>query len=114
MYFSPSSPGVNVTAEQKPSEDVINSVEPSLDLWPLVLARGDDATDIPCDVSEGREVQVANNAQRLLLLCVVDVDSVLSGHRIDHAIWEAEGGCWASWWSSRCTIFGISRFWRWC
>jgi hypothetical protein len=32
VYFSPSSPGANVTAEQKPSEDVINSVEPSFDL----------------------------------------------------------------------------------
>jgi hypothetical protein len=32
VYFSPSSPGANVTAEQKPSEDVISSVEPSFDL----------------------------------------------------------------------------------
>jgi hypothetical protein len=32
VYFSPSSPGANVTAEQKPSDDVISSVDPSLDL----------------------------------------------------------------------------------
>jgi hypothetical protein len=32
VYFSPSSPGANVTAEQNPSDDVINSVEPSFDL----------------------------------------------------------------------------------
>jgi hypothetical protein len=32
VYFSPSSPGAKVTAEQKPSEDVISSVEPSFDL----------------------------------------------------------------------------------
>ena len=32
VYFSPSSPGANVTDEQKPSEEVINSIEPSLDL----------------------------------------------------------------------------------
>jgi hypothetical protein len=33
MYFSPSSPGANVMDEQKPSEDVISSIEPSLDLF---------------------------------------------------------------------------------
>jgi hypothetical protein len=32
VYFSPSSPGANVTAEQNPSEDVISNVDPSLDL----------------------------------------------------------------------------------
>lgn len=32
VYFSPSSPGANVTAEQNPSEEVINSVVPSFDL----------------------------------------------------------------------------------
>lgn len=31
VYFSPSSPGANVTDEQKPSEEVISSIEPSLD-----------------------------------------------------------------------------------
>jgi hypothetical protein len=33
VYFSPSSPGVKVIAEQNPSEDVISSVDPSLDLY---------------------------------------------------------------------------------
>jgi hypothetical protein len=32
VYFSPSSPGANVTAEQNPSEDVISKVDPSFDL----------------------------------------------------------------------------------
>lgn len=32
VYFSPSSPGLKVMAEQNPSEDVINRVDPSLDL----------------------------------------------------------------------------------
>jgi hypothetical protein len=32
VYFSPSSPGAKVTAEQNPSDDVISSVDPSLDL----------------------------------------------------------------------------------
>lgn len=31
VYFSPNSPGENVKAEQKPSEELINSVDPSLD-----------------------------------------------------------------------------------
>jgi hypothetical protein len=31
VYFSPSSPGANVIEEQKPSEEVINSIDPSLD-----------------------------------------------------------------------------------
>jgi hypothetical protein len=35
VYFSPSSPGANVTAEQNPSEDVISNVDPSLDLSSL-------------------------------------------------------------------------------
>lgn len=32
VYFSPSSPGAKVTAEQNPSEEVMSSVDPSLDL----------------------------------------------------------------------------------
>lgn len=32
VYFSPSSPGAKVTAEQKPSEEVMSSVDPSFDL----------------------------------------------------------------------------------
>jgi hypothetical protein len=32
VYFSPNSPGAKVTAEQKPSEEVMSKVEPSLDL----------------------------------------------------------------------------------
>lgn len=32
VYFSPNSPGAKVTAEQNPSEDVMSSVDPSLDL----------------------------------------------------------------------------------
>ena len=32
VYFSPSSPGANVIEEQKPSEDVMSSMDPSLDL----------------------------------------------------------------------------------
>ena len=32
VYFSPSSPIANVTAEQNPSEDVMSSVAPSFDL----------------------------------------------------------------------------------
>ena len=37
VYFSPSSPGAKVTAEQNPSEDVISSVDPSLDLGKLAF-----------------------------------------------------------------------------
>jgi hypothetical protein len=33
VYFSPSSPGENVKDEQNPSEELINSVDPSFDLW---------------------------------------------------------------------------------
>lgn len=32
VYFSPSSPGAKVIAEQNPSEDVMSNVDPSLDL----------------------------------------------------------------------------------
>lgn len=32
MYFSPSSPAEKVTEEQKPSEELIRSVDPSFDL----------------------------------------------------------------------------------
>lgn len=32
MYFSPSSPGEKVKAEQNPSEELISRVEPSFDL----------------------------------------------------------------------------------
>lgn len=32
MYFSPNSPGANVSEEQKPSDELIRSVDPSFDL----------------------------------------------------------------------------------
>jgi hypothetical protein len=39
VYLSPSSPGLNVKEEQNPSEELINNVEPSLDLAMLVIHR---------------------------------------------------------------------------
>jgi hypothetical protein len=40
LYTWPSSPGANVTAEQKPSDELMMSVKPSIDLatWPSKLA----------------------------------------------------------------------------
>jgi hypothetical protein len=43
-------------------------------------------SNVPCNVSKGSKVQVANNAQRLLLLRIVDVNGILGSHRIDHAV----------------------------
>ena len=75
MYFSPSSPGANVTEEQKPSEDVINNVEPSLDLHLLNSIQAMVVWVLPCDIRERSKVQVTDNAQRLLLLGIVQMDS---------------------------------------
>lgn len=100
MYFSPNSPGANVTAEQNPSDEVINRVEPSFDLYTSVWSRKiSGLLGLPCDVCEGSKVQVTNDAQRLLLLGVVDMDGVLCCYSIDHTIRQAESRsrtCWRS------------------
>lgn len=57
VYFSPNSPGAKVTAEQNPSEEVISSVNPSLDLCQVSVAlKSSDCIDVPCNVSEGSKV----------------------------------------------------------
>jgi hypothetical protein len=98
VYFSPSSPGAKVTAEQNPSEDVMSSVDPSLDLHWLAILGDIHALHVPCDISKGSEVQVANNAQRLLLLCIVDVDGILCRYRVNHSVRKSKGRCRPSWW----------------
>ena len=45
-----------------------------------------NGNDVPCDVSKCSEMQVAHDAQRLLLLSVIDVDCILSSNRVDHAV----------------------------
>jgi len=56
---------------------------------------------LPCDICECRKVQVANYAQRLLLLCIVDVNGILCCNSIDHAIRQCKGshrpGRWSGW-----------------
>jgi hypothetical protein len=69
-----------------------------------------DMLNSPGKVGESGVMQVANNAQRLGLLCVVDVNRVLSGHGIDYTIWKVK-----DWWRTvqrrRCgkSIFGPGR-----
>lgn len=70
----PSSPGAKLTAEQKPSEEVMRSVSPSLDLESVPSAPGQVYAErsLPCKVSERRKMQVADNADWRVLLGVVD------------------------------------------
>lgn len=77
-------------AEQNPSEDVISRVDPSFDLEMLAYGTSHVLRYIPCYISKGSKVQIADNAQWFLLLCVVYVDSVLRGDCIDHAVTQTE------------------------
>lgn len=42
--------------------------------------------DLPCKVCEGSTVQVADNADGRVLLCVVDEDGILCSHGIYYPI----------------------------
>lgn len=46
--------------------------------------------NIPGDIGEGSKMQVADNAQRFLLLRVIDVDCVLSCDSIYHTVAQTE------------------------
>ena len=89
--FSPSSPGEKVNAEQKPSDELIRSVNPSFDLERISNESSISIKMIlPCDVCECCKVQIANNAERLLLLCVVHMYRILCCDCIHHAVWQAK------------------------
>ncbi len=51
----------------------------------------------PGEIGEGGVVQITDNAQRPLLLCIVDMYCILRGDCVDYPVWETE-----SWWRSSC------------
>lgn len=102
-YTSPSSPTSNDNVEQKPSEEVIKRVSPSLALqggyglasrrfacFPATGAencvRKEIGAFLPCKIGEGGAVQVAYNAKGRLLLSIVEEDGILGSNGIDHPI----------------------------
>tara|TARA_R110002060_G_scaffold65221_1_gene74236 strand:+ start:546 stop:983 length:438 start_codon:yes stop_codon:yes gene_type:complete len=87
-YLSPSSPGAKVRVEQKPSEEVIRRVKPSLDLeheLGTTIARVDD---LPSQIRECGTVEVAHYTQRSLLLGVIHQYRVFRSHSVDHPVWK--------------------------
>ena len=73
----------------------MTSVRPSVDLH-VVSLRGEktggegEAGHEPCEVGEGGEVEIADDAQGLRVLGVVDEDGVVGGNSVDHAIRKRE------------------------
>jgi hypothetical protein len=87
VYFSPSSPCAKDNAEQNPSFELIMRVNPSLDLnlvniFAIYLIR----KYIPSDICEGCVVQIANNTQGFLLLCIINMNSILRCDCIHYAV----------------------------
>lgn len=62
VYFSPSSPAANVIDEQNPSDEVMSSVAPSLDLVQLVMHHVIRNDYLPGNVGKRSKVQVAHDA----------------------------------------------------
>ena len=46
---------------------------------------------LPSNISESSKVQIADNAQWLLLLRIINVNSILCRNGINHSIRESEG-----------------------
>lgn len=46
----------------------------------------------PSQIGEGSVVQIADNAQRFMLLRVVYMHGILSGNCVDNAIWQTKRG----------------------
>ncbi len=90
-YTCPSSPGVKERVEQKPSEELIRRVSPSVDLARVSGRSKRGQMDSPCEVCECRKVQITDDAQRRLLLRIVHQHSVLRGHGIDDPIGQRKG-----------------------
>jgi hypothetical protein len=94
VYFSPSSPGVKTTTEQKPSVDVMSSVFPSDDLYTsykqLPVSSYDTKDVKPCKIRECCIVQIAYYANGRLLLGVVYQNRILCRHSVNHSIGERE------------------------
>lgn len=106
LYFSPSSPGANVNEEQNPSEELMRRVSPSLDL--LLLVHTPEMKKfgyVPREIREGSKVQITNDAQRLLLLRIVDVHRVLGRNGVHHAIGKAKGRDRSRWRVAWCSSF---------
>lgn len=83
----PSSPGAKVRHEQNPSDDVIRSVLPSFDLFQLSASVFKLCEElIPGKICESCKVEIADDTQRLLLLRVVDVHSILGSDSVYHAV----------------------------
>lgn len=91
VYSWPSSPGAKVKVEQKPSEDVMSRVKPSVDLkQELVVLKKIRGHCLPSQIGESRTMKIANHTERSLLLRIVYQNRVLGGNRVDHSIWQRE------------------------
>ena len=89
LKTSPNSPAAKDREEQKPSEDDIIKVRPSLDLVDLLAGAGvPGELYIPCKIGKGSAVEIAHDADRGLLLSIIQQYRVLSSYRIYHAIWQ--------------------------
>ena len=88
VYFSPSSPGANITTEQNPSLEVISNVSPSGDLFIISEGTTSRRRNIPGKIGKRSIVKIANNADWSLLLGIVDENRVLRSHSVNYAIWE--------------------------
>jgi len=99
VYGVPNSPGENASVEQKPSDELITSVKPSLDLelisWWVAWGR---AGSLPGEVGKGGKVKVADDAQWHLLLRIIHQHCILGGNRIHYSVGQCE---------CRCRVAGI-------
>jgi hypothetical protein len=85
-----------VRVEQKPSEEVIISVKPSLDLFKqLVGTFLRQSRDLPSQIREGSTMEIANDTERCLLLSVIKKHGVLRSNGIYHTVRERERHWWA-------------------
>jgi hypothetical protein len=110
VNICPSSPGLKVRVEQKPSDELMSNVSPSLDLE-ILSARFDHTFSrfVPGKVCESCKVQVAHDSDGSHLLRVVYKHRVLRRHSIDDAVRQSE-----SWSGSGCrsTQIVLQGSWR--
>lgn len=94
----PNSPGWKVRQEQKPSDDVISKVLPSLDLYCIVSIRhgGGRWIYLPSQVGKCGIVQIADDTDRPLLLCVIHMHCILGGDSVYDSIWQSKRRRWTN------------------
>jgi hypothetical protein len=72
VYGCPSSPGANESVEQNPSEELMSNVKPSVDLRYVRDIRTVGVwRNVPGQISERSEMQIADNGQWSLLLRII-------------------------------------------